>query len=61
MIHYHNISNILNNVQAVKGQLERDKNVTDLVKAMGDVYTFVNAIQSLPHKLKILEEIIRIY
>jgi len=60
MIHYHNLANILlNSVQAVKGQLERDKDVIDLVKAMGDVYTFVDAIQSLPNKLKLLEAIIR--
>ena len=45
-------------MQVVKSQLERDKNVIDLVKTMGDVYAFVDAIQSLPDKLKLLEEII---
>ena len=59
MIRYHTLSNILlNSVQVVKSQLERDKDVIDLVKTMGDVYAFVDAIQSLPDKLKLLEEII---
>ena len=59
MIRYHNRSTILlNSVQAVKSQLERDKDVIDLVKAKEDVYTFVDAIELLPSKLKLLEEII---
>ena len=59
MIYYHNLSNILlNSVQAVKSQLERDKAVIELFKTMEDVYTFVDAIESLPSKLKLLEEIV---
>lgn len=42
----------------VKGQFERDKKLVDLVSVMADVYSFVDAIQTVPSKVQLLEDII---
>jgi hypothetical protein len=43
--------------QAVSGQLERDAQIKDLVDAMEDVYSFVDAVD-IREKVKILEDTI---
>jgi hypothetical protein len=45
--------------QIVKGQVTRDKAVLDLVATMASVYSFVDAIEAVPDKVRILEETIK--
>ena len=45
-------------LQAVKGQLDRDKNITSLVTLMKDVYLFVDTVKEFPDKVVILEDTI---
>jgi hypothetical protein len=42
----------------VKGQFDRDKKLIGLVTTMEEVYSFVDAIQTVPNKLQLLEDII---
>jgi hypothetical protein len=42
----------------VQGQLDRDRSIADLLVAMESVYSFVDALQSLPEKIDALEDII---
>ena len=44
--------------QVLKAQLDRDQSICNLVLTMESVYSFVEAIQSVPDKLEILEEVI---
>ena len=41
--------------KAVKGQLDRDKKICDLVTVMKEVYSFVDALATYPEKIEILE------
>ena len=43
----------------MKGQVTRDKAVLDLVATMAFVYSFVDAVESVPDKAQILEETIK--
>src|SRR5882757_8248932 len=45
--------------QSVKGQLDRDRRIADLVNMMEDVYTFVDDVKSFPSRLSSLEETIK--
>jgi hypothetical protein len=42
----------------VKGQLDRDQTITELLAAMENVYSFVDVLQQFPEKIKILEDTI---
>jgi hypothetical protein len=42
----------------VKGQFDRDKKLISLVMTMEEVYSFVDAIQTVPNKLQLLEDVI---
>jgi hypothetical protein len=44
--------------QAVKGQLDRDAQLVDLVKTMEDVYSFVEASDSFQNKVHVLQKTI---
>ena len=44
--------------QVLKAQLDRDQSICNLVLTMESVYSFVKAIQLVPDKLEILEEVI---
>jgi hypothetical protein len=44
--------------QAVKGQVERDKMLVNLMKTMEDVYSFVEATDSFQRKVNLLEKTI---
>ena len=44
--------------QVLKAQRDRDQSVCNLVLTMESVYSFVEAIQLVPDKLEILEEVI---
>jgi hypothetical protein len=44
--------------KVVKGQVERDRDVVKLAATMEDVFSFVDAIESFPEKLTVLEETI---
>ena len=39
-------------------QIKRDQKLIDLVTTMEDVYSFVDAIESVPSKIQLLEDII---
>jgi hypothetical protein len=45
-------------VKAIQGQLDRDQKLVTLLETMENVYSFVDAIQSLPSKLQLLENVI---
>jgi hypothetical protein len=45
-------------MQVLKGQIDRDRRIFDLVETMEDVYSFVDVVKSLPKKLEILEDVI---
>lgn len=45
-------------MQILKGQIDRDRRIFDLVETMEDVYSFVDVVKSLPKKLEILEDVI---
>ena len=45
-------------MKAVKGQVERDQQLIDLVTTMENVYTFVDAVQALPNKIVVFEDVI---
>ena len=44
--------------KAVKGQMERDAQIVDLVNTMEDVYSFVEESNSFRSKIKVLEKTI---
>ncbi|KIM82890.1 hypothetical protein PILCRDRAFT_7772 [Piloderma croceum F 1598] len=44
--------------KAIKGQIERDQNLIDLVMTMDDVCSFVDEVQLIPNKLERLTDII---
>jgi len=44
--------------QAIKGQLDRDKEITELLATMKDVYSFVEDVKKFPDKIGRLEDII---
>ena len=44
--------------QVLKAQLDRDQSICDLVLTMESVYSFVEAMRSVPDKREILEEVI---
>ncbi|KAF8328265.1 uncharacterized protein EI90DRAFT_2878391, partial [Cantharellus anzutake] len=44
--------------QAVRGQIERDVALHDLVDSMGDLYSFVDDVNELKNKIKSLEHVI---
>jgi hypothetical protein len=46
------------NAQAIQGQLDRDRKLLALLKTMESVYSFVDAIEALPNKLHLLEDVI---
>ena len=53
------ISDYWHTIQVVKNQLERDQKVINLMAAMEHVYSFVDEIQSIPDKVKSLEQLIK--
>jgi len=44
--------------QAIKGQLDRDKEITELLATMRDVYSFVEDVKKFPDKIDRLEDTI---
>jgi hypothetical protein len=44
--------------QAVQGQMDRDDALRNLVACMADLYSFVDAVDGLENKIKLLEDII---
>ena len=44
--------------QAIKGQLDRDKGITELLGTMKDVYSFVEDVKKFPDKIHRLEDTI---
>ena len=44
--------------QAVQGQIDRDDALRGLVACMADLYSFVDAVDGLENKIKLLEDVI---
>jgi hypothetical protein len=46
-------------IQVVKGQLNRDSSIVDLLTTMEHTFAFVDAIENLPQKIPLVEDTIR--
>ena len=49
---------LMGSEQAIKGQLDRDKEITELLDTMKDVYGFVEDVKKFPDKIDRLEDTI---
>ena len=47
---------LMGSEQAIKGQLDRDKEITELLATMKDVYSFVEDVKKFPDKIDRLED-----